>query len=96
MRENGLFILGGLGTHLHDILCVVHDRKNHGRSKSEENFGEFLVTVGGPGRTMLKGIARFSRTRMRMCARRWALTEPGRCVRLLNLSDCTSYVTEPE
>ena len=32
----------------------------------------------------------------RVCARRWDLTKPERGVRLLNLSDCTSYVTEPE
>src|SRR3990170_3554231 len=31
-----------------------------------------------------------------LCARRWALTEPEQGVRLLNPSDCTSYVTELE
>ena len=50
MTENGIFVLGGLETHLHDILWAVHDRKNHGRSKGVENFGEFPVTVGGRGR----------------------------------------------
>ena len=34
---------------LHDILWAVHDGKNRGRSEGEENFGEFLVTVGGRG-----------------------------------------------
>ena len=63
MTENGLFVLGGLETHLHDILWVVHDGKNRGRSEGEENFGELPVTVGGRGRSD----ARFSRTR----ARRW-------------------------
>ena len=71
MIENGLLILGGPETHLHDIRWAVHDGKTHGRNEGEENFGEFLVTVGGPGRTMLKGIARFSRTRTRVCARHW-------------------------
>ena len=67
MTENGLFILGGLETQLRDILCAVHDEKNRGRSEGEENFGEFPVTVGGRGPSN----ARFSRTRMRVCARRW-------------------------
>ena len=34
----------------------------------------------------------FSCTRMRVGARRWALTKPERGVRLLNPSDCTGYV----
>ena len=46
MTENGLFVLGGLETQLHDILWVVHDVKNRGRSEGEENFGEFPVSVG--------------------------------------------------
>ena len=52
--------------------------KNHGRSEGEENFGEFPVTVGGRG----PSDARFSRTRTRVCVRRWALTEPERGVGL--------------
>ena len=96
MTENGIFILGGPGTHLHDILWAVHDGKNHGRSEGEENIREFLVTVGGRGRAMHRGIACFSRTHTRVCVRRWALTEPERGVHLLKPSDCTSYVTEPE
>ena len=76
MTENGLFILGGSETQMHDILWAVHDGKNHGRSKGEENSGEFPVTVGGRGRAMHGGIARFSRTRTRVGARHWALIEP--------------------
>ena len=72
MTENGIFILGGPQTQLHDILWVVHDRKNYGRSEGEESFREFLVMVGGRGPSN----ARFSRTRTRVCARRWDLTEP--------------------
>src|SRR3954462_12159543 len=85
MTENGLFVMSGPETQLHDILWAVHDRKNRGRSEGEENIGEFPVTVGGRG----PSDARFSRTRTRVGARRWALTEPERGVRLLNRSDCT-------
>ena len=84
MTENGLFVLGGPETQLHDILWAVHDGKNHGRSEGEENFGEFPVTVGGRG----PSDARFSRTQ-RVGARRWALTEPERL-------HCRLRVTEPE
>ena len=66
MTENGLFVLGGPETQLHDILCIVHDKKNRGRSEGEENFGEFSVMVGRRG----PSDARFSRTRTRVCARR--------------------------
>ena len=52
MTENGLFVLGGLETQLHDILWAIHDGKNCGRSKGAENIGESPVTVGGRGRTM--------------------------------------------
>ena len=90
MTENGLFLLGGPGMHLHDILWAFHDGKNHGRSKGKENFREFPVTVGGRGRVMHEGITRFSCTRTRMGVRRWAQTEPKQGVRLLKLSDCTA------
>ena len=49
MTENGLFVLGEPETQLHHILWAVHDRKNRGRSKGEENFGELSVMVGGLG-----------------------------------------------
>ena len=63
MTKNGLFVLGGLGTHLHDILWAVHDGKNHGRSEGAENIGESPVTVGGRG----PSDARFSRTYACVC-----------------------------
>ena len=63
MTENGLFVLGGPETQLHDILWAVHDGKNRGRSEGEENFGEFPVTVGGRG----PSDARFSHTYARVC-----------------------------
>ena len=55
MTENGLFVLGGPETQLHDILWAVHDAKNRGRSEGEENIGVFPVTVGGRGRAMHGG-----------------------------------------
>ena len=64
MRENGLFVLGGPETQLHDILWAVHDGKNRGRSEREENFREFPVTVGGRGRAM-----RVSLVHVRVCVR---------------------------
>ena len=76
MIENGLFILSGLETQLHDILCAVHDGKNHGRSEGKENIGEFPVKVGGRGLSD----ARFSRT-----IRAWVRGTP-----LLSLSNCTA------
>ena len=96
MTENGLFILGGPGTHLHDILWAIHEGKNHGRSEGEENIGEFPGYGGWSGPSDAWRFACFSCTCTRVCARRWALTEPERGVRLLNPSDFTSYVTEPE
>ena len=78
MTENGLFVLGGLETLLHDILWAVHDGKNRGRFEGEENIGEFLVTVGGRG----PSDAHFSHARTRVGARRWALTETERGVGL--------------
>ena len=44
MTENGLFVLGGPETQLHDILLTVHGEKNRGRSEGEEN-----KWVGGIG-----------------------------------------------
>ena len=52
MIENGLFVLGGPETQLHDILWAVHDGKNRGRSEGEENIRVFPVTMGGWGRAM--------------------------------------------
>ena len=77
MRENGLFVLGGPETQLHDILWAVHDKKNCGRSEGKENFGELPVMVGGRGRSD----ARFSLGYARVCEA-LALTEPKRGVRL--------------
>ena len=67
MTENGLFVLGGPETQMHDILWAVHDGKNRGRREGEENFGVLPVMVGGRG----PSDACFSRTRTRVCARHW-------------------------
>ena len=56
MTKNGLFVLGGPETQLHEILWAVHDGKNRGRSEGEENIGVFSVTVGGRGRAMHGGL----------------------------------------
>ena len=63
MTKNGFFVLGGPETQLHDILWAVHDAKNHGRSKAEENIREFPVTVGGQGLSN----ACFSRMYVHVC-----------------------------
>ena len=78
MTENGIFVLGGPETQLHDILWDVHDGKNCCRSEGEENIREFPVTVGGRG----PSDARFAHTHTRVCARHWAVNEPERGVGL--------------
>ena len=94
MTENGLFVLGGPETQLHDILWAIHDEENRGRSEGEENIEEFPVTVGGRG----PSDARFSCTRTCMGARRWAVSEPERGVHLTEPEQlhCGLHVTEPE
>ena len=72
MTENGLFVLGGPETQLHDILWATHDGKIHGRSKGEENIGVFPVTVGGRGRVMHGGL-HVSLVHVRACVRGIAL-----------------------
>ena len=74
MTKNGLFVLGGSETQLHDIIWAVHDGKNRGRSEGKENIWEFPVTVGGRGRAMHCGL-RVSPIRARG-ASYVAITEP--------------------
>ena len=66
--KNGLFVLGGPETQLHDILWAVHDEKNRGRSKGHENLGEFPVTVGCRGQAM-HGSLRVSLVHVHACVR---------------------------
>ena len=77
MTENGLFVLGGPETQLHDILWAVHDGKNRGRSEGEENIGVFPLTVG----SRAERCAFLSYTYARVCEA-LALTEPERGVGL--------------
>ena len=67
MTENGLFVLGGPETQLHDILWAVHDGKNRGRSEGKENFGEFPVKVGGRAERCTEVCAFLSYTYARVC-----------------------------
>ena len=39
MTENGLFVLGGPETQLHDILCVVHNGKTVVEARAREISG---------------------------------------------------------
>ena len=78
--KNGLFVLGGLETQLHDILWAVHDGKNMVEARARKISGG-----GWSGRSD----ARFSRTRTHVGARRWALTERERL-------HCRLCVTETE
>ena len=39
MTENGLFVLGGPETQLHDIFWAVNHGEKRGRSEGEENIG---------------------------------------------------------
>ena len=92
MTENGLFVLGGPETQLHDILWAVHDGKNHGRIE-----GEVQGVAGYGGRSGAERCAFLSCIRTcvqgvgsnRSRARHWALTEPERL-------HCRLRVTEPE
>ena len=73
MTENGLFVLGGPETQLHDILWAVHDERIvvEVRARKISGCSQSRWVVGG--RAM-----RISLIRTRVCERHWALTEPER------------------
>ena len=77
MTENGLFVLGGPETQLHDILWAVHDRK----TVVEARRGKFRGVPGYGGRSGAEGCAFLSYTYARVCEA-LALTEPERGVGL--------------
>ena len=77
MKENGLFVLGGLEMQLHDILWAVHDGKNVVEARARKISGSSRLRWVVGGRAM-----RISLVRTRMCARRCALTKPERGVGL--------------
>ena len=78
MTENGLFVLGGPETQLHDILWAVHDGKNHGRSEGEENLASSRLRWVVEGRAM-----RISLVHVRACVQGVGL--------LLNPSEAFAY-----
>ena len=85
MTENGLFVLGGPETQLHDILWAVHDGKNRGK----RGGGKFRGVPGYGGRSGAERCAFLSYTYAHVC-KALALTEPEQGVGLkLNPSDCT-------
>ena len=63
MTENGLFVLGGPETQLHDILWPSMKEKTMVEARARKISGEFPVTVGGRG----PSDAHFSRTYARVC-----------------------------
>ena len=75
--RNGLLVLGGPETHLHDILWAIHDGKNRGRSEGRKISGGSRLwwEVGG------RACALLSYTYARVCEV-LALTEPERGVGL--------------
>ena len=77
MTENGLFVLGGPETQLHDILSAIHDGKNmvEARARKISGCSRLRWVVGGQ-------VMRVSLVRTRVCARHCALTEPERGVGL--------------
>ena len=78
MTENGLFVLGGPETQLHDILWAVHDGKNRGRSEGEEKF---WGVPGYGGRSGAERCTLLSYTYARVCEA-LALTKPKQGVGL--------------
>ena len=77
MTENGLFILGGPETRLHDILWAVHDGKNMVEARAVKISGSSRLqwVVGAERCTFL------SYTYARVCVA-LALIEPERGVGL--------------
>ena len=63
MTENGLFILGGPETQLHDTLWAVHDGKPVVAARVRKILGSC--------RLRWESDARFSHTGTRVCARCW-------------------------
>ena len=84
MIENGLFVLVGPETQLHDILWAIHNGKNRGRSEGDEIRG----VPGYGGRSGAEQCAFLLCTYARVC-KVLALTEPERL-------HCRLHITEPE
>ena len=84
MTENGLFVLGGPETQLHDILWAAMTEKTMVEARERKISGSSRLRWVVGGRAM-----RVSLVRTRVCARRCALIEPERLHYRLR-------VTEPE
>ena len=77
MTKNGLFVLGGLETQLHDILWAVHG----GKTVVEARARKFRGVPGYGGRSGAERCAFLSYTYARVCEA-LSLTEPERGVGL--------------
>ena len=64
MTENGLFILGGAETQLHDILWAVHDGKTVVEARGRKISGSSRLRWEVGGRAM-----RVSLVHVRVCVR---------------------------
>ena len=66
MIENGLFVLGGPETQMHDMLWAVHNGKTVVEARGRKISGSCRLRweVGG-------GAMRVSLVRTRVCARHW-------------------------
>ena len=83
------WVVGGRAMRI--SLTRVHTREMHiAQPPTTHHIGGVPGYGGWSGPSDAWRFARFSRTRARVGARRWALTEPERGVRLLNPSDCTA------
>ena len=76
-EENGLFVLGGPETQLHDILWAVHDGKNCGRSEGRKISGSSRLRWEEGCRAMHVSIVRYAHV-----CEALDLTEPERGVGL--------------
>ena len=64
--KNGLFVLGGPETQLHDILWAVHDGKTMVEVRARKILGSSQLRWVVGGRAMHVSLGR-----TRVCARRW-------------------------
>ena len=77
MTENGIFVLGGPETQLHDILWAVHDGKTVVEARARKISGSSRLRWVVGGREM-----RISLIRTRVCASCCALNKLKRGVAL--------------
>ena len=72
MIENGLFVLGGPETQLHDILWAVHDKKTVVEARAQKISGSPRLRWVVRGRAMCVSLVQ-----VRVCVREaLAVTEP--------------------